>query len=198
MNPDVNELELTERLKLIEKMISEGRRTTEGWGWTFLLWGTAYYVAIGWSAWVPKSSLPWPVTMISAFVITWLLAATRSRRHPETTLGRAIASVWIATGISMFVLFMTLTLKGWFETQIYMSVIAAMLGTANATSALILKWKPQFVCTLVWWLACCACVVGSERQALIVLLAAIFVCQFVFGAYMMICESRRQRGAVHA
>ena len=42
--------DLNERLNLIEAMIAEGRRKTESWGWTFLLWGVAYYVAIGWVA----------------------------------------------------------------------------------------------------------------------------------------------------
>ena len=46
-------------------MIAEGRRTTESWGWTFVLWGVAYYVAIAWAA-LGHSTLAWPVTMIAA------------------------------------------------------------------------------------------------------------------------------------
>ena len=41
--------ELNDRLSLIESMIAEGRRTTESWGWTFVLWGVAYYIAIAWA-----------------------------------------------------------------------------------------------------------------------------------------------------
>jgi hypothetical protein len=51
MTANAEELELKDRLSLIESMIAEGRRTTESWGWTFVLWGVAYYVAIAWSAW---------------------------------------------------------------------------------------------------------------------------------------------------
>ncbi len=36
-----NQAELLGRLSMIEGMISEGRRTTGRWGWTFVLWGTA-------------------------------------------------------------------------------------------------------------------------------------------------------------
>ena len=43
--------ELTERLELIESMIAEGRRSSESWGWVFVLWGVAYYVAIAWATW---------------------------------------------------------------------------------------------------------------------------------------------------
>ena len=45
---NIEEQDLKDRLSLIESMIAEGRRTTESWGWTFLLWGVAYYIAIGW------------------------------------------------------------------------------------------------------------------------------------------------------
>ena len=45
------EQELKDRLSLIENMIAEGRRTTSSWGWVFVLWGVAYYVAIAWSTW---------------------------------------------------------------------------------------------------------------------------------------------------
>ncbi len=33
--------DLNARLKLIEDMIAEGRRSTQSWGWTFVLWGFA-------------------------------------------------------------------------------------------------------------------------------------------------------------
>ncbi len=54
MTVNAEELELKDRLNLIETMIAEGRRTTESWGWVFVLWGVAYYVAIAWSAWGPQ------------------------------------------------------------------------------------------------------------------------------------------------
>ena len=47
MTGNSEEQELKDRLSLIESMIAEGRRNTESWGWTFVLWGVAYYVAIG-------------------------------------------------------------------------------------------------------------------------------------------------------
>ena len=50
MTEKMPEQELKDRLNLIETMIAEGRRKTESWGWTFVLWGVAYYVAIAWSS----------------------------------------------------------------------------------------------------------------------------------------------------
>src|SRR5208337_1164347 len=94
-----DELELKDRLSLIENMIAEGRRTTESWGWTYVLWGVAYYVAITWSWW-GRGSLAWPVTMIAAGVLTGVIASRVARVRPETTLGRSLGSIWAAMGIS--------------------------------------------------------------------------------------------------
>lgn len=101
MQDHTTEQELKDRLSLIESMIAEGRRTTESWGWTFVLWGLAYYVAIAWSAW-GHSVWAWPGTMSIAILVTVVVASLRAGNHPGTTLGRAIGSIWIALGISMF------------------------------------------------------------------------------------------------
>lgn len=51
MQEQTIEKDLRERVDLIECMISEGRRSTQSWGWTFVLWGIAYYVAVAWASW---------------------------------------------------------------------------------------------------------------------------------------------------
>src|SRR5271169_100681 len=105
MHDHTTEQELRDRLSLIENMIAEGRRSTERWGWTFVLWGVAYYVAIAWATW-GHGALAWPVTMITAGVTTGILASRKTRNWPETVKSRAIGSVWIAIGISLFLLLM--------------------------------------------------------------------------------------------
>ncbi|MGB9144958.1 MAG: hypothetical protein WCC14_03990 [Acidobacteriaceae bacterium] len=199
MTEEMDGNDLTERVKLIESMMAAGRRGTESWGWTFVLWGMAYYVAMAWAAW-GNSNLAWPVTMSAAAVVTAIVASRKARKQPRTTIGRAVGSVWAAVGISMFVLLLALGMSGFLETRVFMGILAAMLATANAASAMILKWKVQVGCTLIWWATCWICADGTPRQATITLLAAIFLCQIVFGAYSMALESRRrsQGEVVHA
>jgi hypothetical protein len=196
---NVNELELTERLNLIEAMITEGRRRCESWGWTFVLWGVAYYVAFFWSAW-GHFAYAWPVTVIAAALLT-VVGFWRHESQPGTTLGRAIGSTWAAVGISMFILFDALGFGGHLtDARIFFAAASAMLGMANAACAMMLKWKAEFACALVWWAAAVIASFGSESTAVIAFLAAIFLCQIVFGIYAMILESRRrgERGAAHA
>ena len=200
MRDQTTEQELKDRLSLIESMISEGRRNTESWGWTFVLWGVVYCLAIAWSA-SGHSVWAWPVTMLIAVIVTVVVASWKAGNHPETTLGRAIVSIWIALGISMFVLFLGLGLSGRLTDQhLFVSVISAILGMANGASALILRWKVQFGCAVVWWAAAVTTCFGTDAHSMIVFLVAIFLCQIVFGIYGMIAEAqeRKRRGPIHA
>jgi hypothetical protein len=200
MQDHATEQELKDRLSLIESMIAEGRRNTESWGWTFVLWGVAYYLAIAWSAW-GHNGWAWPVTISIAVIVTVVVASLKAGNHPGTTLGRAIGSIWITLGISMFLLFLALGLSGRLTDQhLFVAVMSAMLGMANGASALILRWKVQLGCAVVWWVASVTTCFGTDAQSLIVFLIAIFLCQIVFGIYGLIAEARerKQRVPIHA
>jgi hypothetical protein len=199
MTGNAEEQELKDRLSLIETMIAEGRRTTESWGWVFVLWGLAYYVAIVWQTF-SNNYLAWPVTMTAACVMTVFLLVRRKGRQPRTNIGRAIGAIWESMGISMMVLFPAMGISGRLtDPHGFVAIATAMLGTANATSSMILKWKMQFACAVVWWAAAVASCFGSKTQLWGVFLVAIFFCQIVFGIYGMIMEARRRnQGATHA
>lgn len=198
--------ELSARLSLIETMIAQGRQKTESWGWTFLLWGAAYAGAIvvanvgspvqEWSTWGHRS-IAWPVTMVAATILMFVIIQIRSRRvpnQPDTTAGRAIFAMWIGMGISMFLLMLAAGTSGKLDQQLFVAIVGAMLGTVNAASAILLRWRAQFGCAIVWWATTVISCMVSVPVSTIVFLAAIFLCQIVFGSYGMISESR-QRGA---
>jgi hypothetical protein len=200
MRDHTTDQELRERLRLIETMIAEGRRNTESWGWTFVLWGVAYYLAIAWSVW-GHAAWAWPAIALIAVIVTVVVASLKAGDHPETALGRAIGSIWIALGISMFLLFLALGLSGRLKDQhLFVAVISAILGMANGASALILRWKAQVACAVVWWVAAVATCFGTDAQSMIVFLIAIFLCQIVFGIYGAIADTqeRRRRSPIHA
>ena len=204
MNELPEEMDLKDRLDLIERMIAEGRRTTEHWGWVFVLWGVAYYVAIAWSAWENHASQAWNITMAGAMILTfgtvvWRISRRKQELQPATTLSRAVTSIWIAVGISFVVLLPSLGMGGMSDSNLVVAIIGTLLGTANAASSMILKWKLQFVCAVIWWTTAIISCLGNTRQSFIALLTANFFCQILFGIYGMFCESRkRQPGALHA
>lgn len=191
--------ELRDRLSLIENMIAEGRRTTQHWAWTFLLWGFVYYAALAWSAWRP-SPWAWPVTVFVGVVATILIASSRTSDQPRTSLGRAIGSIWIALAVSMCALFPALGFSGRLDSHVFLSAVSAILAMGNGASGLILRWRVQLACAIVWWATAVAACFGSETQSTIVFLVAVFLCQIVFGIYGMVAEAnvRKYRPAVHA
>ena len=199
MQEETSPQELKDRLALIEKMILEGRRGTESWGWTFVLWGIAFYVAIAWATWWP-SPIAWPVSMVSSFALTLMIGLRTSTQHPVTTMSRAVTYVWTSVGISMLLIFPALGFSGRIDQHSFVAVLAAMLGAANAASGLILRWKMQIACALVWWAISVASCFGSRTQVLSLFLAAIFFCQIVFGVHAMISEAQRfkRSGVAHA
>jgi hypothetical protein len=200
MTDEMDGKDLAERVRLIESMMTEGRRACESWGWTCVLWGVAYYVAFFWVAW-GHFAYAWPVTVIAAGLLTAAGFMRKDCTHPNTTLGRAIGSIWIATGLSMFILFEALGFSGHMrDARIFLACAPAMLGLANVACGLALKWRAELACGLVWWTAAVIACFGSPNAAVDAFLAAIFLCQIVFGIYAMILESRRrkQNGAAHA
>jgi hypothetical protein len=214
MTDQMSTQDLNERLALIEGMIAEGRRSTESWGWTFLLWGVAYCVAIAWASWGGGlsvwgrrymttenfgSGVVWPVTMICAVILTLAIGLRKGKSRPGITIVRAIVAVWTSVGVSMLLLFPALAATGRLDEHAFVAIVAAMLGVANGASGIILRWKAQIGCAIVWWITSALACFGSDGQLVAVFLAAIFLCQIVFGIYAMILESRhRHREIVHA
>ncbi len=195
--------ELRERLAIIESMLTEGRSKTESWGWSFVVWGVAYYVATAWAT-LGEAKFAWPITMLAAAAIT-SIGAFKTREHQaETTLSRAIGIIWMAMGCSLFVICICVASSGHAEQHVFLAMIETALGTANVTSGALLRWRVQMLVGIAWWVAAASTCFASIPQTGYIFLGAIFVCQILFGIYMMVGEARQRRasaarsGASHA
>ncbi|MFP5266471.1 MAG: hypothetical protein ACLGQU_03810 [Acidobacteriota bacterium] len=199
MNQPSNELNLQDRLDLIQTMISEGRRSTEDLGPIFVLWGIAYYVAFAWYA-LGHTVWAWPITMLAAYVLTLLISSRRHGVQPRTTMGRATGSVWAAMAISMFILLPAIGISArTADLSVLLAIVATLLGLSNAASSFILEWKLQFACALLWWAVAVIACFATLRQSTIAFLVANFFCQIAFGAYGIFSEQRRKgMAAAHA
>ncbi len=196
----VQEGGLEERIALIESMMREGRRSTEEWGWNFLLWGIAYFVAVAWSSYLPHAGgalLAWPITMIFAVLLTVGIARRRTQNKPRTEKSRALQAIWSAMGFGIFVFAFPVAFTGHYQAQSFMAAIEVMLGIAHWASGSFLRWTAQIVVGAVWWAAAIAsCFVAAAGVAYI-FLGATLICNIAFGIYLMIRESRdkaRARG----
>jgi hypothetical protein len=191
-NP-MNERDLSERIALIESMMQAGRKSTEYWGWNFLLWGIAYLVAVAWSSFLPQAGGPrlaWPVTMIFAVLLTVGIARRRMRNKPRTEKSRGLQAIWMAMGWGIFVFAFPVVFSGHFQAQSFMAAIEVMLGIAHVASGSFLRWPLQIVVGALWWVAAIASCFVNGNSIAYVFLAATLVCNIGFGIYLMIRESR--------
>ena len=198
--PDANELNA--RLRIIESMMAEGRQKTRSWGWSFLLWGIAYYVAIAWAT-LGHSALAWPVTMVAAALLTVLFAWRSAAASPITTAGRSIGTLWMAGGIALFVFGFGAANSGYASSQVLIAGVEVILGLINLASGRILCWGTQQGCGYLWTAFAAASFFVPQQIAGYLFLAAIFLCNILFGAYLMLTEMRTAKtisasGSAHA
>lgn len=192
--------EYVSRLDLIETMLREGRRTTEYWGWCFVLWGAAYIIAIGWSFAPATAQFSWPVTMIVAGIVTWIFASKKTRAmQSRSPLSRAIAGVWASMGISLFIFGFATGYSGHFTPHAGYAAIMIMIGSANCASGVALRWRMQFLVALLWWISGVVVCFVPAHWLVVILLIDAFLGFVWFGIYLMARErSDRRRSAQHA
>jgi|GEM_PF-2011925 len=201
MNEIVNEsqAELLSRIDLIEAMVHEGRKKIEYWGWTQVLWGSAYLIAIGWVYWAQNPELAWPVTMITAAVIMVVVISRKKRALSRTASSRALGAIWTAVGTALFLYCFAVGIAGHAEIHSYIAAIEILLGVANFSGGMILRWRAPLMVGIIWWAAAVATAFAPVGWVILILVAATLICMIGFGLYLMVRERRdRQRGAAHA
>lgn len=181
--------DLANRIELIESMMREGRQTTGRWGWAFILWGAAYLAASAWSIYDPTGR-PWAVLMPIATILTAALSRRARSKHPNSTHSRSIGALWSGAGITLLLVLFALSLSGHYQFHAFVAIIGGVLGMTNFVSSMILRWRAQLFCAFVWWGAALAGACLSEQVGGYCFLAATFLAQIVFGAYVMIAEGR--------
>jgi Flp pilus assembly protein TadB len=190
--------ELMGRLDIIESMLREGRSTTECWGWIFVLWGTAYVIAIVW-AYFGSPNLAWPVTMTAAGILTVFLASRMKRTKRQTPMGRALGGIWTGVGVSIFIFCFVVGASGHTESHSYMAAVEIFLGAANCASSIALRWRLQFFVALLWWGSAIATCFVADAAIMPILLLDTILGFLGFGLYLMVRQSRdRRRRAQHA
>jgi hypothetical protein len=185
--------ELLTRFELVEMMVKEGRRSTEYWGWTFVLWGTAYLIAIAWSYWLHQPNIAWPVTMTAAAVLTIVVAARKRRAKPQTPVSRAIVGIWRAVGAAIFIFCFAVGISGHAEMHAYIATVEIMVGIANCAISMVLRWRGQFLIALLWWISAVTTCFVAMRWVMPILVFDTLVGFLGFGLYLMYRERRDRR-----
>jgi hypothetical protein len=186
---DTADTDLRQRLELIERVLAEGRRGIEYYGSIFVLWGLGHLIALGWQHFLPYGDWAWGITMsVCAVLATALGFHINRRQRVHTKLGQVISGIWWAFGGAITVAFI-------FDRQHPLETFFLLIGMANVTSGLGLRWATQIAVGLLWWAAAgfSLALHSQEVQQLAFAVMAV-VGEVGFGLYLMAAE-RRDRAA---
>ena len=192
--------ELVQRVALMEAMIAEGRRSTARWGWVFVMWGLVYFVAIGWSFYLPYKYWAWPVCAGIA-IAAGIVVKVRQKRAGNligNIRSRSIESVWQGMGTAIMLYVATAIASHHAGSPAYVAAILFFIGLAHAISAMILRWAVQAAVAAIWWISGCAVFFVTSDQSVVIFLVASFFGMILFGLYAMWLERRRAAGMVQA
>lgn len=185
--------DLLERLTVLEHMVNEGRRSTEKWGWNFILWGIAPLLALFWQIHWPHPNWSWPVMMTLAAAIT----ATVSSRHdarepkPDNAVHRALSSVWAVSGSSIFLYIVVAALSHHADDlRAFLATLFILLAIPNTVSAAVLRWRTQYLVSGMWWCAVVMAFFAPISWEIPIYVIALLVGNVAFGIYLSIIERR--------
>lgn len=188
--------ELFERINLIERMVLEGRRSTQYWGWCLALWGSGQLVAAGWSTLSHRPILAWGVTMTVCGIATGIGVATkRSGQHSQSFLSRAVWSVWLSLGISLTMLAFLGNAAGVFTPRSFQVVFFSLMGLTYVATGLILEWRVQTGIGLVWWAAAVVTIYGPAWLLGWLFVGMVLLGEIFLGVYLMVREKVDTRNA---
>jgi len=189
--------ELMQRVELIEQMLAEGRRTTQYYGWIYLLWGVGHITALA-IVWATRNPmLAWGTTMTACGIITGIVfGCARRRQVKTTTIALAIGAVWWAIGISLCIVgFLGMFSHNFGPVAMHAMPVFTLLllGVANFTSAVILRWPLQLAIALFFWVAATAMFYLPFKAAFWDYAVAMLIGNVLFGLYLMVLENRQNR-----
>ncbi|HWZ11540.1 MAG TPA: hypothetical protein VNX22_00210 [Acidobacteriaceae bacterium] len=194
MNPTTsNRAELLERLTVLEQMVNEGRRSTEKWGWIFILWGIAPLTALYWQIHWPHPDWSWPVMMTLAAAITATVSSRQHGHDPkrDTAVHRALSSVWAVSGSSIFLYILVAVLSHHYnDLRAFLATLFILLAIPNTVSAAVLRWRTQYLVSGMWWCAVVLAFFAPMSWEVPIYVTALLLGNVAFGIYLSIIERR--------
>lgn len=173
------EINEQESLEIISQMIQSAKVSLSDDGIYFLLWGCAVFLCamsqfILIQTGTSDGGIIWPIVMIGAGVVSTIIGRSRAQKAKvKTFVEGAIHYIWIAFGISLFIILVFANTNTNWE-GIY-PMIMILYGIGTFVSGGVLRFRPLklggFFC---WACAVAAFFVPFQYQLLIISAAVLF------------------------
>jgi hypothetical protein len=177
--------ELLTRLRQIEEMMGEGRRTSQGWGWMFLLWGSGPLAAMFWEDCLRYPALAWPLAMAVCVIVKGIVLQPRKRRgEARTAMMQSVGAVWCSVGVAVPVIALGAAWSGALDLRALCVALFALAAVAHSASGVMLRWTPQLPAALVGLRAGLAAFLLPATGFHLFTAVAILPGNVVFGAWL--------------
>lgn len=157
-NKEFEEIAQGEEIKIIHQMIEKTKSSTAESGAELIMWGwlalaacvclyALVFLGLPHLAW-----LPWAVLMpIGAIVQMVKGIKKRKKLRVITYTDKAISSLWMACGISIFIIAFLAFPLGAVSYKFLNPAISIIIGIAIFTSGQIVEWNLMKISGLIWW-----------------------------------------------
>jgi len=165
-----------QELTVIRTIMEDSRKAVQDTGKHYIFWGILVsaalitnYILLNTASQGQYIGLMWFVLMVGGAIIDviWGIRDEKKRRV-HTFAGKILASLWIASGISMFMIGFLGPITGAYNSIFICPIISIVLGVAYFTSGAIqqIKWL-QLISTF-WWIGAIIMFVLPGRHVLLV------------------------------
>jgi hypothetical protein len=185
------------RLELIERLVAEGRRTIERWGWVYVLWGVGHLVGVAASFTLPalQAGLVWAGVMSACGIAMGVVVHRMSRLRPraEQRFSRSLDAVWF--GFGAMVTFLVLTPPTNATAPVWFATYSAAYGAAFFASGHIAEWRAAKLNGIAWWAAAVAMKFLDAQSTFVIFAAMAAIGEIGFGFLVMAQERKAMAGA---
>jgi hypothetical protein len=192
-----------DELKIIQQMIEKTKSDTAESGGSLLLWGwttlaaCACLYALVFAGLSRLAWLPWTILMPLAAIIEIIKIFKKQKKIKILTYSQhALSGLWIACGISMFMLaFLALPL-GAISYKFIIPGIAMFVAVAMYSTGQIVEWKLLKFSALIWWLSAVVSMLIQWHYQTMVFAAAVILGYLVPGYILRYQYLRKTNGNI--
>lgn len=181
--------EAEKELSVIRKIMEDSRQIVVDNGIHYIFWGVLVmialivnYILLVINAEGKYIGYSWLGLMLSGAIIDIMIARRQSKTVPAATFaGRLLGSLWLSSGIAMFIFGFVGSMTGAYNPVFICPVIATTLGISFFTSGAIqqLKWF-QYL-SLGWWGGAIIMFVLPGRHTLVIFAVMLLLFQIIPG-----------------
>lgn len=146
-------------LSVIKKIMADSRNVVINNGWHYIYWGVlvacaliANYVMALMNAAGQYQGIMWLVLMVGGAITEALIERrVEKKRRVKTFAGQLLGSLWMASGISMFMFGFIGTMTHAYNPVYICPIISTLLGVSYFTSGAIQQIKWLQLLSIGWW-----------------------------------------------